>query len=157
MKNSILIIVLALSTTAFSQVRNVSNIQKTEQAQEKIEALEVAYITNALNLTSDEAQKFWPLFNEVKEDREKLYRQKKRLMRELGSNYNTMSDEQAADYVDRMFEIESELNESNFESRYRKMIKVIGATRFLQLKKTEVEFKRKLLRELRGRKRSNTP
>jgi hypothetical protein len=30
----------------------------------KVEAIKVAYITKELNLTSDEAQKFWPVYNE---------------------------------------------------------------------------------------------
>lgn len=31
---------------------------------EKIEAIKVAYITRELNLTADEAQRFWPVYNE---------------------------------------------------------------------------------------------
>jgi Skp family chaperone for outer membrane proteins len=31
---------------------------------ERIEAIKVAYITKELNLTSDEAAKFWPLYNQ---------------------------------------------------------------------------------------------
>jgi Skp family chaperone for outer membrane proteins len=31
---------------------------------EKLEAIKVAYITRELSLTSDEAQKFWPLYNQ---------------------------------------------------------------------------------------------
>ncbi len=33
------------------------------QRGERIEALKVAYITQALKLTAEEAQKFWPIFN----------------------------------------------------------------------------------------------
>jgi Skp family chaperone for outer membrane proteins len=31
---------------------------------EKLEAIKVAYITKELSLTSDEAQKFWPVYNQ---------------------------------------------------------------------------------------------
>jgi Spy/CpxP family protein refolding chaperone len=37
-----------------------------EQAK-KIQAMEVAYITKELNLTPEEAQKFWPIFNQYRE------------------------------------------------------------------------------------------
>lgn len=30
----------------------------------RLEALKIAYITNKLNLTPDEAQKFWPIYNQ---------------------------------------------------------------------------------------------
>jgi hypothetical protein len=34
----------------------------------KIQAMEVAYITKELNLSPEEAQKFWPVFNKYRED-----------------------------------------------------------------------------------------
>jgi Skp family chaperone for outer membrane proteins len=37
----------------------------------KIEAIKVAYITKELNLTSGEAQKFWPVYNEYFEELKK--------------------------------------------------------------------------------------
>ena len=76
-------------------------------------------------------------------------------MYDMARNFDAISDNQAQDYVDRMFEIEADLNESNFESRHRKLIKIIGPKRFLTLKKAEVEFRKKLLKEYRGRSRSN--
>lgn len=38
---------------------------------EKLEAIKVAYITKELNLTADEAQKFWPLYNQYFEELKK--------------------------------------------------------------------------------------
>jgi Skp family chaperone for outer membrane proteins len=35
---------------------------------QRIKALKVAYITQALNLTADEAQKFWPVYNAYDEE-----------------------------------------------------------------------------------------
>ena len=34
----------------------------------KIEALKIAYLTNKLSLTPEEAQKFWPVYNKYMED-----------------------------------------------------------------------------------------
>ena len=34
----------------------------------KIQAMEVAYITKELNLSPEEAQKFWPVFNKYRDD-----------------------------------------------------------------------------------------
>jgi hypothetical protein len=35
---------------------------------EKLEAMEVAYLTRELNLSPDDAQKFWPVFNKYREE-----------------------------------------------------------------------------------------
>ncbi|BAO54035.1 hypothetical protein [Nonlabens marinus] len=147
MKNILIIIVVLIS--------GLSLAQDSRTANEKIEALEVAFLTQELSLTVDEAQKFWPVYTDIKKDREKLYREKKKLMYDMARNFEAISDNQAQEYVDRMFEIEADLNESNFESRHRKLIKIIGPKRFLTLKKAEVEFRRKLLKEYRGRSRNN--
>lgn len=39
---------------------------------ERIEALKVAYITQVLKLTADEAQKFWPVYNSYFEEMKKV-------------------------------------------------------------------------------------
>jgi len=55
MKKSLLLIYLILFTTntTFSQQQN----------RQKIKVLKTAYITEALNLTPTEAEKFWPIYN----------------------------------------------------------------------------------------------
>ena len=35
------------------------------QNQDKIESFKIAFITQRLNLTAEEAQKFWPIFNDL--------------------------------------------------------------------------------------------
>ncbi len=65
MKNIFLIGLLFVSITAFAQDGNETPINNDERAKiaQTIDALKVAYITKELNLTPDEAQKFWPIYN----------------------------------------------------------------------------------------------
>ena len=37
--------------------------QTKDESRDKIKALKIAYITEQLNLTTEEAQKFWPIYN----------------------------------------------------------------------------------------------
>ena len=37
--------------------------QKKRESREKIRTLKIAYVTEKLNLTENEAQKFWPIYN----------------------------------------------------------------------------------------------
>ena len=41
----------------------ICSAQDGNKDKEKIEAVRTAYITNQLNLTPEEAQKFWPIYN----------------------------------------------------------------------------------------------
>ncbi len=59
MKHFLLIMIFALC--GFTYSLPAQNI-KTERT-EKVQALKIAFITQKLELTSDEAQKFWPVYN----------------------------------------------------------------------------------------------
>lgn len=152
MKHIVFLMAIFISGISTSQV--VTSYQEVKRGTDKIEAMEVAYLTQELELSVDEAQKFWPIFNDIKNEQNELKIAKKKLMYDMGKTYNTMTNDQAQGFVDGMFEIEKGLNESNFEARNRRIIKIIGPKRFLQLKKAEVEFRRKILREYlnRGKK-----
>lgn len=58
MKHLLTILFLICTLTLFSQQNNLS-----ESDGSRIEALKIAYITKKLNLSPDEAQKFWPIYN----------------------------------------------------------------------------------------------
>jgi len=42
-----------------------------EDRREKVDALKVGFITKKLDLSSEEAQKFWPVYNKFQDDLEK--------------------------------------------------------------------------------------
>jgi formiminotetrahydrofolate cyclodeaminase len=56
MKKFLLILFVVVSTSI--------QAQDTGPGQEKIQALKIAFITQKLNLSSEEAQKFWPVYNQ---------------------------------------------------------------------------------------------
>ena len=58
----------------------ISGLSIAQGNNDKIDAYRVAFLTQELQLSSDEAQKFWPIYNDIKDDRDKLYEEKKKLM-----------------------------------------------------------------------------
>ncbi|MEP6673772.1 MAG: hypothetical protein ABJA78_01405 [Ferruginibacter sp.] len=54
-----LLIITILTTGFFAKAQDAGDPDNKKQ--EKLQALYVAYITQELNLTTDEAQKFWPV------------------------------------------------------------------------------------------------
>src|SRR6476620_10673268 len=62
MKKHILLLFVILGS--FSEIK----AQEDESRAEKIEALKIAFITQKLQLTSDEAQKFWPVYNQYENE-----------------------------------------------------------------------------------------
>ena len=66
--------------------------------QEKIEAMKVGFITQKLDLSSEEAQKFWPVYNKY-QDELKGIRESRRNEIE-GKSMETMSDKDVEKLID---------------------------------------------------------
>ena len=62
----------------FLLVTSLSFSQGFKEKREKVKALKVAYITEQLELTTDEAQKFWPIYNAFDENQSELRHEKMR-------------------------------------------------------------------------------
>ena len=127
--------------------------QDFKEKREKIKALKVAYITEQLELTTDEAQRFWPIYN-ANEDKQFELRHKK--MRSIINKFENgglekLSDKEAASLIDQVESIEDELHD--YKKKYIKELKtVISAKKIIKLKKAEDEFNRKLMKQFRGKK-----
>jgi len=79
------LVLMFVSIFAFSQVQRPGNQEGRAAELKKIQAMEVAFITKELNLTPDEAQKFWPVFNQYRNDLKTVaveYKQKDHLERQ---------------------------------------------------------------------------
>lgn len=63
MKKIILILLMALGISAVSMAQDDGDAGQKGNGS-RIEALKIAYLTKKLNLSTEEAQKFWPIYNE---------------------------------------------------------------------------------------------
>lgn len=134
-----LLILLLFTSLGFSQ--------GFRDKKEKIKALKIAFISQKLSLTTEQAEKFWPIYNKyedkivaLKETQLKQRFQKKEL-----------TDEEALKQIE-----EAEATEVEIMSLKKKMraelIPVIGADKVVELQKIEHEFHKKLLEKLKDRK-----
>ncbi|PRY08911.1 hypothetical protein CLV24_12079 [Pontibacter ummariensis] len=111
---------------------------------EKVEAAKVAFLTDKLGLTAEQAQKFWPLYNEYESKRRALihsYREGYR--RDL----STLSEQEAKARIDNMFVVkERELElEKEYATKYQR---IISNKQLIQLYRGEREFTKMLLKRL---------
>jgi hypothetical protein len=71
----ILLMCFGLMSSGFSQEAEKTQQQPQQQQQPdggKLKALQIAYLTNKLNLKPEEAQRFWPVFNQYQEEIRKV-------------------------------------------------------------------------------------
>lgn len=115
------------------------------QAREKIESARIGFITERLDLTPEQAQEFWPLYNEYRQrnqDASRGYRQYK-----AGVDPESPTEEESR----RLVELELELKQHrlDLEKEYsKKMLDVISSQQVASLHKAEQDFRGLLLRRL---------
>ena len=140
------IILLFISSVSFSQ--------NFKEKREKVKALKVAYITEQLELTTEEAQKFWPIYNAFDENQSELRHEKMRaiLDRFKPGNVEKLSEKDASNSLIQMEKIEEDL--FNLKKKFIKDLQsVISAKKIIKLKKAEEDFNRELLKQMREKRR----
>ncbi len=120
--------IVACSLTSYVYAQD----QPDQKEQEKIQALEIAFISRKLNLNTEEAQRFWPIYNEYKRDvRQVMVTQKN------NSNRDIVDDEQ------KIIDV---------RKKYRdRFVGVIGQPRMNKFFQAEREFRGVLLNQLKNR------
>jgi Skp family chaperone for outer membrane proteins len=143
MKKLFYILILLCSVNVFAQ----------REGREKIKALKIAYITENLELTSKEAEKFWPIYNKHEDIMYELrFVKMKSIKRKLKDQpLENMSDSEAAKMLKEFEDLENQFcNEiTNMNAELKK---VLSAKKILLLKKIEDDFNRQLLHRLKGKK-----
>lgn len=111
---------------------------------EKIEALRVAFITQQLDLSPDESQKFWPVYNEY-QDKFKAARKEFK-----GTSTTFASDKEAQEFLDaELLFKQRELN--LYKEYYDRFKKILPLKKVAQLRQAEEDFKKELLKQLQGK------
>ncbi|GAA4757512.1 MULTISPECIES: sensor of ECF-type sigma factor [Flavobacterium] len=144
MKQIFTILFLLFSTFIFSQ--------DIGERIERVKALRVAYISDRLDLTPEEAQRFWPVFNQFDDKMDDLHKQKRQLMFKLRpENASNLSDKESAQLMDEDDRIETEI-QNNKKQLVKNLQGVIPNQKILMLRQIEIEFKQKLLKQIKNRR-----
>ncbi len=121
--------------------------QRKSERKEKIETMKIGYITKELDLTSEEAQKFWPVYNEYTNKEHELRKSRKAKIKETGKSLDEMSDKEVEAIVDD--EIVFRQRELDLQKEYHKQFKsVLPARKVARLYRAEEKFKRELVKKI---------
>lgn len=104
--------------------------QTNEQRENRLQSLEIAYLTKELNLSPEEAQKFWPVYNKYSAEMKGTFRNK----------------EQDPDVLDKQQKL------LDIRKKYRtEFLKVLSPDRVNQVFTSEVKFRELVRKELMDR------
>jgi len=140
--------VFFLSSMVLMAQPNGFSKQKTEEYKSK----KIAYITTTMNLTPEEAQVFWPIYNENSAKKDEMLVSMREYRGALTDKYDELTEEQAKEAIVYFQEHMKEMNALVIENQ-NKYLEVLPAKKVLLLMKAEKDFRRQMLKKLgKGKK-----
>jgi mevalonate kinase len=140
LKIYLLLLFMAASSLAFAQ-RGGQPVDP-----ERMQAARIAYITTRISLKTEQAEKFWPLFNSFTESREASMR----AVGDLSKGVESMTEEEAKSRIQQKLSIQQKLvqDEKIFVAE---AAKVLTYKQLLLLQNIAKDFNRHLYERGRGR------
>ncbi len=133
----------------FAQAQNEKG-ESRKKMHKEIQAQKIAYITNQLDLTPEEAQKFWPIYNEMEEKKNNLRKQGRGLLKKMEHGFENLSETELEEISDGV--IKQRTKEVQLEKEYHeKFKKLLPIRKVLKLYRVEKQFQGILLKQIRER------
>lgn len=104
------------------------------KGRERLEAARVAFINQKLNLTSGEAEQFWPVYNNFQRESEVLIKERA-LAKRAGDAYDV-----ELDFKSKMLDLQKRYSQQFF--------RVLPRNKAVQVFKVERDFRQNLIKEL---------
>lgn len=138
-----LLLLILFTFTGFSQ----------DQKGERIKAMKTAFITQELNLSQAEAEKFWPVYNKYDNQLRALKKKEREEVRNvLRNDIQSLNDAQASDLLKKMNTLDKEEQELKQEME-TELLKQISPVKMIRLRKAEHDFHMQLLKKYKSGKK----
>ena len=147
-KLSLLVLAVLMTSLVFGQPKHGKRPSK-----EKVQAMKIAYITDKLDLNSEEAQQFWPIYNEY-DSKAEATRRAMRKMHKKDVSIDEMTDAE----VEKMINTIDALRQKDLDIHkeyHAKFKAVLSIKKVAKLYKADQDFKRDLLKKIRDHKGPN--
>ena len=118
------------------------------KVKQKIDAARIAFITERLGLTPDEAEKFWPVYREFTSKRQEMRKEFNQTRKNPDPNRTTEQNEQEA--LDLGLKLKQ--RELDLEKEYSgKLLKTVSAQKVMALRSAENDFRKILINQIQKR------
>lgn len=129
------VLMMFLSTSTFAQGINPKRAKQ-------IEAIKIGFITRRLDLSPEQSQKFWPIYNQYQNDLNDIYRQKRQNRIANADNPDKLIDDDFA-YDSQILQIKKD---------YRhKFSDILTPQQIKSLYLAEKDFRDELIKQLKNR------
>lgn len=135
-----------ISLLAFLMTFNL-NIQAQETSD--VDSYKIAYITQQLDLTSAQAEKFWPIYNKYNKKYQDLKKNTWEPIKKDLKNIDRLSEDDSEKLLKEYRQYRRTRLE-NREEYINELLTVITPKKVMQLKKAEYDFNKELLKQIKS-------
>lgn len=147
LKTLAIIAILGITIPALAQ-----RGERSPENKERLEALKIAFITEELNLSSKEAQTFWPIYNEMENQLKEVRKAKRENQKNVRQNFDVMSEKD----VEKALEAELKFTQQELDIKrdhVSKFKSVLSVRKVAKLYAAEDQFKQRLLKRFKEKRK----
>lgn len=142
-------ILLFISLSAFNACKSdsSSNVENMDDMRKVYRGEQIGFFTEEMNLSEEEAMRFWPIYNAYQNKRDSLWRAQRKFLK----NYTRGDSEKVgSDVLSEFLDFDKAKDELQ-RDYVTKLQSFMSDERILQLFYTEYQFKHFMLNRIRGR------
>ena len=156
MKSTLRILIIPVLLILFSCSAMGQEPDRHEQRREKYKAMKIAYYTENLELTPQEAEKFWPLYNELEANKREIRKLRRMRSSDPSQQATELSEEEAEKIIDK--QMEARQKELDLDIKFHQDLKkILSANKILKFYITEVQFREYMLQKFREDRAEGNP
>ncbi|HEX2394400.1 MAG TPA: hypothetical protein VHI78_03595 [Bacteroidales bacterium] len=121
------------------------------ERQDNLQQQKVAFFNEKLQLTAEESSKFWPVYNDFQNRRDKITRDRNTLLQYFEANQVNMTEDEAKIMIAKYVGFQKE-ETLLLETYTEKFMLILPAKKVIRIYLVELEFKKWLLENLRQNK-----
>jgi len=128
----------------------VANAQSEEQI-ERLNRERQDFFEEKLDMTPEESKAFWPLYDDFQNRKIRIMDEQKSTFRYSHKNMDNLSEKETEETLDKILKQKSQLCDLEQEYYGEKFPSILPPKKVLLLYKVEWEFRKHLLKEIRGK------
>ena len=146
-----LIFFISLQASAYEGEQGQPPFRRSRALGEQIQVERIAYFTEKIGLSSEEAQVFWPIYNEMDRRRSALFEEKASILQSFMRGTNNLTDRQINERLNRLATINQQEGalHGEYDAKFRK---ALSPQKVMNLYVAEMGFRNYLLQTMRDRR-----
>ncbi len=124
--------------------------ERQMERRENIETMKIGFITKKLDLTPEEAEKFWPVYNQYNTKLQDIRKKRREDFRDAKQKFDELSDKEVEMAIDN--DMICRQKELDIQKEYHAKFKtVLSVKKVARLYEAEEQFKMELLNKLKDK------